>query len=71
MSAYPDSAAGVRALLEEESDYFSVRDLTGATYLPDPQVSGAWQVRLPGGLRVIAYVGAHPEAPDFELMEEG
>lgn len=67
MTTYPDTAGGVRRMLQDDSDL--ARDvIQGATAKPDPQVRGAWLVTLPDGGRLLAYVGEHPLAPAFEQI---
>ncbi len=54
-------------MLETETDGWNLR---GADYTPDPQVPGAWLVTLRNDVRVLAYVGGHPLAPDFEVLDQ-
>lgn len=62
---YPDTEAGVRRLLHDETDLHPA-ELTGTNLRPDPHTPGAWLVTLTDGRRFLAYVGAHRLAPAFE-----
>ena len=63
--AYPDSRDGALRLLSDETDL----DLFGAIYSRDPVVPGCWLIELQDGTKILAYLGSHPEAPDFEIAE--
>lgn len=48
---YPDTPAGVRRLLHDETDLHPEK-LARTTLTPDPEVRGAWLVTLTDGRRL-------------------
>ena len=65
MKRYPDTRAGAKQLLLDESDYDKAL-FVRAQITPDSYVPGVWIVRLADGTQLAVYVGSHSFAPDFE-----
>ena len=62
---YPDDVDGVRAMLMDDGT-----SLVPIAIKADPDVRGCYRVDCDEGETLIAYVGDHPFAPDFEVCEE-
>lgn len=62
---YPDSRPGARDLLDDLSD---LQGIDEARFTPDPSIPGCWLVET-GEWKALVYLGNHPLAPDFEVVE--
>lgn len=71
-NTYPDTAEGAIQLLYDYADTdFQRRGLKGAKVEHDPGVPGCWKVTTADHEVILVYVGNHPDAPDFEVMDDG
>jgi len=62
---YPDSIAGVKQMLKEQS-FYDHAHIDRAEYIHDIYIQGCWLVNIENGRSAIAYVATHQWAPDFE-----